>query len=119
MSASELIFTAGDLEITIGSGGLPARVTSRGRDVLCGQDEPGALRIDGADQQWDFAGLVTDVDESEARYAVVDHPELEYTVRNSFAGVWLQRHMLLNTSSSTITVDDLILPLRPATRQVG
>ncbi|HEY9292114.1 MAG TPA: hypothetical protein VIP98_12605 [Microlunatus sp.] len=119
MSAQELIFTAGDLKINIGDTGLPSRVTGLGQDFLLGQQEPGTLTIDGDAQRWEFAGLVTDVDESEARYAVVDHPELEYTVRNSFAGVWLQRHMLLNTSSSTVRVEDLILQLCPAADQIG
>ncbi|QDP95881.1 hypothetical protein FOE78_08190 [Microlunatus elymi] len=119
MSAQELTFTAGGLKIIIGPGGLPVRVAVDGRDVLVGQDRPGAVTIDGRRRHWEFAGLVTDLDETEASYGVVDHPELAYTVRDGFTGSWLQRHMLLNTSSSTVTVDDLVLRLQPAADQIG
>jgi hypothetical protein len=122
MSAQELIFSCGDLQITVGPSGFPTRAEHPrrpGHNYLAGQDAPGRMIIDGREQSWEFAGSITDVAESEARYAVRDHPQLEYTVRNSFTGSWLQRHMLLNTSSAPVQVDDLVLPLLPGEGSVG
>ncbi|GAB3913831.1 hypothetical protein GCM10011575_19230 [Microlunatus endophyticus] len=122
MPAQELIFVSGDLEVTVGAAGFPVRVRCAGRpgqDYFAAQYEPGPLIMDGRPQRWEPVGLVTDVDETEARYALVDHPELEYTVRNSFAGHWQQRHMLVNTSSATIVVDRWQLALAPAPGCLG
>lgn len=121
MSTPELTFRSGDLEVTVGDSGFPVRVASSdGRSgYLRPQTQPGRMIIDGQPQRWDFAGLITDVDETEARYAAVGRPELEYTVRNTFAGRWLQRHMLTNTSSQPIAVDDLTLELEPGVDCVG
>lgn len=122
MSAQELIFRCGELTVTVGPSGLPIRAEHAdrpGHNFLTGLDGPGVMIIDGREQQWDFAGLITDIGESEVRYAVRDHPQLEYTIRNSFTGNWLQRHMLLNTSSAPIRIDDLALPLMPGTECVG
>ena len=121
MSTPELTFRSGDLEVTVGPSGFPVRVGSAdGRqEFLRPQREPGRMIIDGEPQRWDFAGLITDVDETEARYAAADRPELEYTIRNTFAGRWLQRHMLTNTSSGPVTIDDLILELEPGAGCVG
>ncbi|SDT16360.1 hypothetical protein [Microlunatus soli] len=122
MSAPELTFEIGDLVVTVGSGGFPARVGHRHRpdlDFLRARAEPGRLMIARSPQRWEFAGLVTDVDETEARYAVAGRPEIEYTIRNTFAGNWLQRHMVLNTSSAAITIEDLVLDLQPAAGYVG
>lgn len=122
MSAPELIFEIGDLVVTVAASGFPARVGHRARpelDFLATRNEPGPMVIADLTQQWEFAGLVTDVDETEARYAVAGRPEIEYTIRNTFAGNWLQRHMVLNTSSSAITIEDLVLELQPAAGYVG
>lgn len=122
MPAQELTFTAGDLEVAVGSTGFPLRVRCAGRpgqDYLAAQHVPGELIMDSRVQRWEPVGLITDIDETEARYAVTDHPEIEYTVRNSFAGHWQQRHMLVNTSSATVRIDRWELTLPPADDCVG
>jgi hypothetical protein len=108
--------------VVIGDSGFPSRVRTDSRpdqDYLAAQPGPGELIMSGRRQRWEFAGMITDVDESEARYAVVDHPHLEYTVRNSFSGHWLQRHMVVNTSSATVRIDRLVLAVPPAEGCVG
>jgi hypothetical protein len=121
MSTQELIFRLGDLMITIGPSGFPSSAARLGDrvDYLRPQTEPGALVVGGVRDRWEPAGLVTDVDESEARYAAIGHPQLEYTIRNSFAGSWLQRHMLMNTSSAPVRVDRLAVPLPTGPGCVG
>ena len=122
MPAPELSFTTGDLEVVVGPTGFPVRVRCAdrpGQDYLTPQHEPGELIMDDRTQQWDPVGLITDIDETEARYALVDHPEIEYTVRNSFAGHWQQRHMLVNTSSVTVRIDRWELAVPPAEGCVG
>lgn len=122
MPAQELIFAAGDLEVLVGPAGFPVRVRCAGRpgqDYLAPQHAPAELIMDDQVQQWEPVGLITDVDETEARYALVDHPEIEYTVRNSFARHWQQRHMLVNTSSTTVRIDRWELTVPPADGCVG
>ncbi|QGN31629.1 hypothetical protein [Microlunatus sp. Gsoil 973] len=122
MSTAELNFTVGDLEVVVGAEGFPVRVrciSRPGQDYLAAQRAPGELIMDDRIQRWEPAGLITDVDETEARYAVADHPHLEYTVRNSFSGHWQQRHMLVNTSSSPVRINRWLSPVAPAAGCVG
>lgn len=121
MSAPELIFEAGDLTVTLAANGLPERVEHGARpgvSYLAAQ-QPGRLVVEGRPRQWQLAGMITDLDEAEVRYSVAGVPELEYTVRNSFTGAWLQRHLLQNTSSTPIRIDELTLPLLPGPDCVG
>ena len=122
MSTQELTFRPDDLEVAIGPAGFPVRVRCASRpgvDYLAAQHAPGELIMDGRVQRWEPVGLITDVDETEARYAVTDHPQLEYTVRNSFSGHWQQRHMLVNTSSSPVRINRWLCPVVPADGCVG
>ncbi len=121
MSAPELSFRLGDLMIAIGSSGYPVRAarSSDGTDYLRPQTVPGRLVVDGIADSWEPAGLVIDSDESEARFAAAGHPALEYAVRNSFTGSWLQRHVLMNTSAVPVQVDRLTLPVPAGADCVG
>lgn len=114
-------YSCDELLITIGSGGLAAAVEHAdrpGANYLKPQ-RIGTPALADADAEWELAEMLTDVDETEARYVCSEQPELKYTIRNSFAAGWLQRHVLVNSGDEPVSLSYLWLDLVPADGHVG
>lgn len=122
MSAQTLTFTVEEARITVSDTGVIERVehaTRTGENYVAEHSGLPRMIIDGRAVDWRPAGVITDEDEVETRYAAADRPELECTIRNGFAGSWLQRCMVINTSSQPIEVEDVITEVSPAAQMTG
>jgi hypothetical protein len=122
MPAQALTFPVGDAQVVLSATGLIQRVAhpahGPGSYLRPHRALPKVI-IGGLPIDWQPAGVVIDEDEVETRYAADNRTGMECTIRNAFAGTWIQRQMLINTSAETIEVDDVIISSSPATSMIG
>lgn len=117
MPAQTVSFAAGNGQVSVSGTGRVERVehlARPGESYLAANSGLPQLIVGGEPVGWQRADVITDEDEVESRYVAASRSGLECTVRNAFAGSWIQRCMLVNTSAVPIQADDVITSIPPA-----